>query len=143
MIRSSKESNRDKRRARGNFSLPQVNNKKKQLTTITNQSPIFVPFTTDRVHTKKAVHISLKCKFLYRLIVELLNCFHLSLHHHSGYAFAVFAMCLLGSQIRRTLHLFRFITILNSRPNLLNSLSYRFLHMYFKSCSCLMERAHR
>lgn len=33
---------------------------RKKLTTIINQSSIFVPFTNDRVHTKKAVHIWLE-----------------------------------------------------------------------------------
>lgn len=57
MIRSSKESNRDKRRARGNFSLPQVNNKKKTTNNNNKSKPDFRSvYNRSRTHKESGTH---------------------------------------------------------------------------------------
>lgn len=57
MIRSNKESNRDKRRARGNFSLPQVNNKKKTTNNNNKSKPDFRSvYNRSRTHKESGTH---------------------------------------------------------------------------------------
>lgn len=94
-------------------------------------------YNRSRTHKESGTHFVGSANiFIFRLFVELARqcvcvCafLHLSLHRHSGYAFAVFAhfVCKLVEHCFYFSFIFAiYITMLNSRQNLLNILCYVF-----------------